>query len=507
VPLDGPEVFVGIVGPVGADLDFVCSLLTDALVRVGYISGPVRLIELLYEFEEWASLPRAPLDLRIESHIRAGNEFCGKLKREDALALLAVKKIRRYRVDTYGSGSKSVPRQAYILRSLKRPGEAEALRRIYGRSFVLVGAYSPRSTRVQNLASLIAKDHHVFATEECRTKAEELILRDQQEPGKEFGQNLSETFPMADVFINVEDPACAKEALDRFVELLFGYPFHTPSRDEYGMFHSQAAAYRSACLARQVGAAICTADGDVVAVGTNDVPKAGGGLYWSDSRPDHRDFTLGEDSSDKIRRNILADTLDRLNRAGWLAGGKSKEEIDKLVDLALTDGESPLLRGAQLMNVLVGRSVHAEMAAITDAARRGVKIEGCTLYTTTFPCHDCARHIVAAGIRRVVYIEPYPKSLCSELHPDSIAVDNPSEAGGRVSFEPFVGVAPRQFMDMFEMVKRKEEDGKVVVWNRFSAVPRRAEQFSVYNNKELAETTSLQGALIKQRLMEAGREE
>ena len=62
------------------------------------------------------------------------------------------------------------------------------------------------------------------------------------------------------------------------------------------------------------------------------------------------------------------------------------------------------------------RTVHAEMAAIVDAARRGVSVQDCNLYTTTFPCHECAKHIVAAGIRRVVYIEPYPKSQALSLH-------------------------------------------------------------------------------------------
>jgi deoxycytidylate deaminase len=77
------------------------------------------------------------------------------------------------------------------------------------------------------------------------------------------------------------------------------------------------------------------------------------------------------------------------------------------------------------MNVIeFGRAVHAEMAALMDSARRGVPVKNATLYCTTFPCHLCARHIVAAGIRRVVYIEPYPKSLAAQLYPDSIAVES-----------------------------------------------------------------------------------
>src|SRR5579871_385409 len=88
----------------------------------------------------------------------------------------------------------------------------------------------------------------------------------------------------------------------------------------------------------------------------------------------------------------------------------SNSPIDELVSGILVDHAS-VIGGAQLLNVIeYGRCVHAEMAAIVDAARRGVAIAGCTLYTTTFPCHECARHIVAASIRQVVYIDPYPKS-------------------------------------------------------------------------------------------------
>jgi deoxycytidylate deaminase len=66
-----------------------------------------------------------------------------------------------------------------------------------------------------------------------------------------------------------------------------------------------------------------------------------------------------------------------------------------------------------------GRDVHAEMSAIVSAARRGTSTEGAYLYCTTFPCHNCAKHIIAAGIRQVVYVEPYAKSFAAEFHLDS----------------------------------------------------------------------------------------
>ena len=114
-----------------------------------------------------------------------------------------------------------------------------------------------------------------------------------------------------------------------------------------------------------------------------------------------------------------------------------------------------------------GRSVHAEMAGLMEAARRGVAVKGATLYTTTFPCHNCARHIVAAGVKRVVYVEPYPKSQAERLHSDSISVDpTAEEVPDHVVFRSFVGVAPRRYVDWFTMEKgsRKGEDGRPGRW-------------------------------------------
>jgi dCMP deaminase len=53
------------------------------------------------------------------------------------------------------------------------------------------------------------------------------------------------------------------------------------------------------------------------------------------------------------------------------------------------------------------RTVHAESNAIAYAARYGVSTEDATLYSTHSPCEPCAKLIIAAGIRRVVYTIDY----------------------------------------------------------------------------------------------------
>jgi deoxycytidylate deaminase len=144
------------------------------------------------------------------------------------------------------------------------------------------------------------------------------------------------------------------------------------------------------------------------------------------------------------------------------------EIIDKFPELQKADPKDvqARLRKSPIGGLLeFSRAVHAEMDALLAAARKGVSTVGAKLFVTTYPCHYCARHIIAAGIDEVQYIEPYPKSLASKLHADAITSDSselsPSAAklqnkvnvnAGhklKVLFRPFTGVAPRLYRRVF----------------------------------------------------------
>jgi deoxycytidylate deaminase len=82
---------------------------------------------------------------------------------------------------------------------------------------------------------------------------------------------------------------------------------------------------------------------------------------------------------------------------------------------------------------------------------------------TTFPCHECARHIVISGIKSVESIEPYPKSLVAELFRDSISVDVDEQGDQRIEFVPFVGIAPTVYGQVSKSTSgriRKQKDGR-----------------------------------------------
>ena len=303
---------------------------------------------------------------------------------------------------------------------------------------------------------------------ECVWRAEKLMARDEIESLVNTGQDVRDTFPLADVFLNADDKGSIDNSVRRTVAILFGHPFETPTIDEMGMQYAYGAALRSSDLSRQVGYAACTADGQVLAVGTNEVAKAGGGFYWSGFDNDARDFRVVEsdEPNAEMKLSILKELLENLRNEGLLTneGG---------VDDEMVSVTAQKLKSSRFWSITeYGRAVHAEMGVITDAARRGVALQDAAMYGTTFPCHNCAKHVVASGIRRLVYIEPYPKSQVARLFRDSIDLEGTTP--GKVHLQPFVGIAPSRFREFFVMGDRKDTNGRIISWDesKQSAQPR-----------------------------------
>lgn len=64
-------------------------------------------------------------------------------------------------------------------------------------------------------------------------------------------------------------------------------------------------------------------------------------------------------------------------------------------------------------------AIHAEQNAILQAAKLGLAIDGATLYCTHQPCSVCAKMIINAGIKRVVYEQGYPDDFSLEFFRDA----------------------------------------------------------------------------------------
>ena len=61
------------------------------------------------------------------------------------------------------------------------------------------------------------------------------------------------------------------------------------------------------------------------------------------------------------------------------------------------------------------RGIHAEQNAIIQAAYHGVSIKDSTLYCTNLPCSICAKMIINAGIRKIIYLSGYVDALSEEM--------------------------------------------------------------------------------------------
>ena len=482
-----PELFFAVIGPVGADVGSVCEGLQRVLSRFKYDLHTIRVIEELKGIEGYLENESEYFDKKLENRMNAGDRFRKETGRDEALALLALDNVRRFRTK---KRKETIKRQAYLFRSLKRPEEVIALRRIYGSNLVVIGIHAARSTRIENLADLIAHSRFSAQRDRYRDKAESLIIRDESDETKEHGQQLRKAFPLADFFLDSSNAQRIETEIERFLNLLFGKPVVTPTKDELGMAHAYIAGLRSSELGRQVGSAITDEDGSLIAVGTNEVPKAGGGCYLEGDSPDGRDWSKGFDSSDHYKKANLGELLSTLSKKKYL-----RKDLQRLSTNKLITKVRPVIKQTRTMQLIEFiRATHAEVSALMDAAARGAPIKGCTMYVTTFPCHECARNIVSSGIARVVYIEPYAKSLALELHEDSIQLDVNTDPT-KIPFVPFLGVSPRNYSNIFQMSNRKSDDGKLIDWNAAESHPRVSGSFWSYLKYEKEDLKFLRDAI------------
>jgi deoxycytidylate deaminase len=310
----------GLVGAVGSDLQAVTRALTAELERVRYKVEEIHVSALLHQLDPYAHLGNGSFESefeRIREHMKAGTELRNRTEAGEVMALLAICEIRQRRMARQSQLShadaarRPLERTAFVIRSLKHPDEIQTLRCVYGRAFSVISTYSPRQDRVEDLASIIAESRGETYADRFRTQAEDLIEIDEQEENK-LGQSVRDSFPRGDFFVDARSPERLQASLVRYVRMLFGHPFETPTQDEFAMFQAYAAGLRSADLGRQVGVAITNEHGSILAVGCNDVPKVGGGLYWNGESPDHRDFVKGFDSTGKFKRRLLMGDFARL---------------------------------------------------------------------------------------------------------------------------------------------------------------------------------------------------
>lgn len=476
------ELLIGLCGLIGAGMNSVRNCLEKELIDLGYEIEHIHLSSLIKKY----FFPDEPELKGYKRYIRY--QELGNIVREahgpQILAEAAISEIAEIQKKAQIAEGKQDDKDwkfqkkvAYIIDQVKNPSEVELLRMVYQHNFYYIGVIRSETERKRNLRDESILKHEV----------DDLIHKDRKSNG-DNGQQTEKAILDADFYIrNTQSHyASLSEKINRFISLIHGVNGLTPSLNEKGMFYAYTSSLQSACLSRQVGAAILDKDGNIIATGRNDVPKFKGGLYsYEDKGKDYRCIHKGSKCYNDIYKNKIKENIkDIISKELGIEHNKTKryfsedtvskpnqtdiniKEIDpSSCDLELSEelvnriSDSIYKKSGLGSLIEFSRSIHAEMDAITSLARiSGANTKGKILFTTTYPCHNCARHIVASGIESVIYIEPYEKSLALELHDDAI-VDNVDDATSKLAFTTFEGVAPRRYQKFFFSTSDRKKDG------------------------------------------------
>lgn len=477
-----PEIIIALCGPIGSPLHETAEQISFSLKKYGYKTYDIRLSDLIRINSKYTNIniDESTKLKKFKSLITVGDKL-REIYGSDILAKLAIAKISAERKKNFGEFDDIVNESSkgeaskiknqkicHIIDSVKNSSELELLKSIYGKMIFSIGVFSPLEARRENLSKINSLSVEDIA---------ELINTDS---GEEFdhGQSVRDTFPKCDYFLRVDsglaEPGNAEakgqilSKLERFFKLIFRSSVISPTEEENAMYAATSAARNSACLSRQVGAAVTSSSGELLSTGWNDVPRNGGGLYGKQSirlkviDPDHRCYALqNRNCSNDAEKRILAEVvIDSLVQEKIIPVKKREAAIQTII------------KNSRLKDLIeFSRAVHAEMHAILGASRvAGERILGGKIFVTTYPCHSCARHIIASGISEVYFIEPYRKSLAFKLHSDAMT-ESVIETDEKVKLIQFDGVAPTRFLELFESGSRKSKAGVLELATEGAAMP------------------------------------
>ncbi len=469
-PKKSTEMVMAMVSPIGVKRQAFKDKLVEKFKEYDYEVVVIRLSEVLEPKPCDGDDSFEGTYQKIYRYMSAGNNIRSQSK--DLLAKFAVTQViaKRQQKGIPKNPEMTVNRVVYLIDSIKHHAELELLREVYGDGFYLLGINSGVEDRKFNLLSKKGALSQVKA----RYQVQHLMDLDACDDVG-HGQEVVEVYHKSDYFFgDVSNEQALNHSVSRFLKLVFNHPYITPTFAEYAMHMAYVASTKSADMSRQVGAVV-TKESSILSFGANDVPKAGGGTYWPiienngavSDISGGRDYTRGIEANRSEINQMVSLIQEGLNSRNCKLTTKEIEEILKPAGvLSLTE---------------FGRMLHAEMDALLDCAKRGIPLEGSCMYVTTFPCHNCAKHIVGSGVKKVVYVEPYPKSKALGLHNDSIVnLENTNNCENKVIFQPFIGLGPRYYMALFSIslsrgaTKHRKDTDKIstVKINKTGAEPR-----------------------------------
>lgn len=284
-----------------------------------------------------------------------------------------------------------------VIDGVRNLGEIARLKDIFGYRFTLVSILSAPDARWNRISSKytdLNQSRHDFDDDDERDRDEDTL----------FGQQVELCLDKADILINNQDSVSLgdfKKKIRDYLDLVLGTNLRSATQQEILMSMAFASSHSSKCLKRHVGALVVDGRGQVVGVGYNENP-IGTKPCMEEPTYDRRCYR------DIIRNAHFADLSARGARCPKC--GQPLQHRDgppwrcaKCLETNSKTNLESFFFPDRAMSWCT--AVHAEVSAILAAAERA---RGGTLYTTTFPCFQCAEKITQVGIKTVYFSEAYP---------------------------------------------------------------------------------------------------
>lgn len=455
------EVVIGLVSPMGCNKDLFLSTIKKNFEKRDYLVKTITVTDLLYKSEK-----KYPDSFSIFCKMQLCSGL--RLNYRGFIAALIINEIKHIR-----SNETNNDNIVYIVDQLKNEAEYEILNHVYGVNYLQVSLFSNYYERDKNIKKKLSSDnislenfeapnsevfndlfldkicHESIDISKIKSKLSNndyplikqyrdqilndcshmLIEKDNKDidvTHKDSGQQIAALFHKSHYFINVDSPKSILVAeVEKFTDQFFGSYKEYPTQDEFGMSIAYQASFRSNFPGdRHIGASIIAENGEVISLGSIRAPS-------SSSNP-----TLSHQDSITEGYTYYYNRIEK-----W------KAELEE-ADCNIKSKED--IRSFLKDSIDFHPCTHAEIAAIIDAAKLGTSVKNATLYTTTFPCHLCAKDIVTAGIKKVVFLEAYPKSKSKELYPSVIDLHSQRRIE-IIPFENYMGVAPNRYHYVYSL--------------------------------------------------------
>jgi deoxycytidylate deaminase len=347
----------------------------------------------------------------------------------------------------------------FVVEAFRNPYEVEYFRDRYY-EFYLISLFAPYETR---------REREKFSDKrDKRDQGEQLPVE------KYYNQNVSACVKLSDIALNNGKEDTRKKLYDKllaYFALIKQPGCFAPEWNETAMHMAYSMSVRSTCICRQVGAVIEGPNGYIVGAGWNDVAfgQTGCGYrHYEDFENIAEDVLISNPPGEWGFRNLWLTETGKgrkrdsfcyrdeyrdylIRRAVFSKVVRARRQIlKKLEKSEKRDLAQSISKTISVKMVQYCRALHAEENAILQTSIiGGMGVSGGTIYTSTFPCELCAKKIYQANIKKVVYTEPYPRSISKDV----FFQDGPR----KIDFEQFEGVKSPSYFRLFKSTIDKKE--------------------------------------------------